>query len=82
MVSKIYYWIRKNPYHVVNGVLTHYHIYYYPYLGLLRCDIIITPCDYMYYTNAMDLPWYPYLVPKYRPSYYSVTKFKYYPILG
>ena len=30
----------------------------------------------------MDLPWDPYIVPKDQPRYYSVTKFKYYPILG
>ena len=30
----------------------------------------------------MDLPWYPYIIPKNQPRYSSVTKFKYYPILG
>ena len=30
----------------------------------------------------MNSPWYPYIVPKDNPRYYSATKFKYDPIAG
>ena len=45
------------------------------------CNKII-PCDCIDHINAMDLPRYQYLVPKYQTSYCSVIKCKDYPVLG
>ena len=73
---------RRNPYHGVNIILTHYHIQCDPYLGLGRCAIIRIPCTCIDFRNSMDLLWDKYLVPKYKPRYSSVTKYKYYTILG
>ena len=37
---------------------------------------------FMAFSNAMDLPWDPYILPKDHIRYSSVTKWKNYPILG
>ena len=42
----------------------------------------MTRCACTEHINSMYLPWDPYLVPNYQLRYSSVTKFKYYPILG
>ena len=46
------------------------------------CPIRTIPCACIECRNSMDLPWYPYLVPKDQPRYSSVTNLKYYPIWG
>ena len=71
--------IRKT-YHGVSGILTHFHILYDPYLGLDQWAIKITPCACIDNINAMDLPWDPYLEPRYQTRHYSVIKWKYDPI--
>ena len=73
---------RRKTYHGIIDILTHYHIICYPYLGLKIFTILITPWDFNNLLNAMNLPLDPSLVPKYHPKYASVTKRKYYPILG
>ena len=70
------------PYHGVTGILTHYHKICDLYLGIGRYKIRIIPFACIYFISDMDLPWDPYLVPKDQLKYYSVTKLKYYPILG
>ena len=37
---------------------------------------------FILYSDTMGLPWHTSLVPKVQPRYSTVTKFKYYPILG
>ena len=41
-------------YHAVNGILTHYHLRLYPYLGLGRFSIKKN-CTSIEYSNTMDL---------------------------
>ena len=66
----------------MNIILTHYHIRCDTYIGINICAIRITPCDFIYFINDIDLIWDKYLVPRDHPIYYSVTKCKYYAILG
>ena len=73
---------RINSYHVVNGILTHYNIQYDPYLCIGRCYIIRMTYYCIEFSNTMNLPWETYLVPKHKSRYSSVTKLKYYQILG
>ena len=72
----------KKSYHSVNEILTHYHIWCDPYIGPGKCAMKIISCACIKYNFLMDLPLDPSLVPKYQPIYYSVTEYKYYPILG
>ena len=72
----------RNPYHGVNGILTLYHIWRDPYFVLVRCTIVIIPCCFIEFINAVYLTWDTSLVTKYHQRYSSVTKCKYYPILG
>ena len=69
-------------YYGVNGILTQYLIRCDPYLGIEICAIRIIPCSCIDIRNAMDLPWGLSLAPKDQPRYSSVTKYKYYTILG
>ena len=71
-----------NRYHSVNGILNHYIIRCDPYIGLRRFSIIRIPGACINFRNSMDLTCDPYLVPKDQIIYCSVTKWKYYPILG
>ena len=66
----------------MNVVLTHYHIQCEPYLGIGWCEIIRIPCAFIDCSNFVDLPWDPSLLSKDQTIYSSVTKFKYYSILG
>ena len=72
----------RNSYHGVNVILTYYCIRCYPYLGIGICAIRIIPCACLDFRNSIDLPWDPFIVPNYQPRYSSVTKYKYYSILG
>ena len=72
----------RNTYHGVNSVSTHYNIWCDTYIVIVIFTILITPCDCIECRNAMYLPWYPYILPRDKPRYYSITKFKYYPISG
>ena len=71
-----------NLYHGVNGILTCDHITCGPYIGLGGFKIRIISCSCIYCINSMHLTWDSYIVLKYQSRYYSVTKCKYYPILG
>ena len=71
----------RNTYNGVNGILTHYRIRYEPYIGLVRLIIIIITCDCIDCISFIDLPCDPSFVPRYRTRYYSVTTYKYNPIL-
>ena len=72
----------RKPYHGVNGIFTHYGIRCDPYLGLGIFEMRIIPCACISFINDIDLSWDLYPVTKYHPRYSSVTKYKYYPILG
>ena len=80
--SKLIIVERRYPYHDVNRILTYYHVRYDTYLGIVRCSIRIIYCAFIEYINVVDLLWNPSLAPKYNPIYSSVTKYKYYSILG
>ena len=68
-------------YHGVDVIWNHYHIKCDTYLGLGRFAVIKIPCACTEFINAIYLPWYPYILTKDNPRYFSVIQFKYYPIL-
>ena len=49
---------------------------------ILVLPIKITSYFCILHGDAMDLPWNPYLSPKYDPQFTSVKKLKYDPVLG
>ena len=70
----------NNPQHGVNGILSHNHMIFDPYLGLERFEIRIILCACIENRYAMDLSWDPFLEQRDQHRYSSVTKYKYYPI--
>ena len=57
----------RNPHYGVNGILTHYHLRYDPYVGLGICFIRILPCYFIECRYAMFLPLDPSISPNDRP---------------
>ena len=68
--------------HVARGLSKHYHLRFYPKLGMGVCAIICIPFACVACTSIIDKPWISGISSDKQERYKTVTKCTYWPVLG
>ena len=68
--------------HGAKGLSKHYHLSFYPKLGMVICKIFHIPCAFVACKSMLDKPWIYGITPDAQERYKPITKCTYWPVLG
>ena len=68
--------------HGARGLGKHYHLRFYPKLGMGKCAILCIPCACVACKSMLDKPWISGIPSEKQERYKPVTKCTYWPVLG
>ena len=64
------------------GLSKHYHLSFYPKLGMVICEIFHIPCACVACKSMLYKPWIYGITPDAQERYKPITKCTYWPVLG